>query len=174
MSETNQFLESDKNNSTETKKTTFGDINSFNETLQEFLKLDQEIKKLYAAVKSRREKKQQLSEIILILLKKNEIESVKSGRDITVHEEVSEVKTGFNRENVNNVLMDYFQNNVEAIERVSDVFLGLLFCETNRGIFDDGTKRSSEHYCTTKRVQRTITKFYTIRKYFFQPLSCMS
>ena len=118
MSETNQFLESDKNNSTETKKTTFGDINSFNETLQEFLKLDQEIKKLYAAVKSRREKKQQLSEIILIFLKKNEIESVKSGRDITVHEEVSEVKTGFNRENVNNVLMDYFQNNVEDYEKI--------------------------------------------------------
>ena len=49
-----------------------------------------------------------------------------------------------------------------------DVFFGWLFRETTRGIFDDGTRRTSENYCTTKSVQYTIIKFYTIRKYFFE------
>ena len=57
-----------ENNQNETKETSYMDLTFFNNTLQEFLKLDQEIKKLSKAVKIRRDKKNQLSEMILLFL----------------------------------------------------------------------------------------------------------
>lgn len=99
----------------------FSNVNLLNNTLNEFLQIDQEIKKLNNALKARKEKKQRLSEMILIYLKKNDIESIQlSGqyKGKFIGEAKSVTTTGFNRENVNKVLVDYFQNNVEDYEKV--------------------------------------------------------
>lgn len=99
----------------------FSDANILNNTLNEFLKIDQEIKKLNNALKARRDKKERLSEMILVYLKKNDIESIQlsgqyKGRFIGESQSTSTV--GFNKENVNKVLIDYFANNVEDYEKV--------------------------------------------------------
>lgn len=113
--EENGNKNSDDNIKGESKEK-FSSVSVFNNTLQEFLKLDQEIKKLSKAIKIRRDKKNQLSEMILVFLNNNEIKSVELGGDYSgkfIEEETKIKPSGFNKETVNQVLIDYFKNNVE-------------------------------------------------------------
>ncbi len=99
----------------------FSNANMLNNTLNEFLKTDQEIKKLQHALKARKEKKTRLSEMILVYLKKNDIESIElSGqyKGQFIGETKLTTTTGFNKDNVDKVLIDYFENNVEDYEKV--------------------------------------------------------
>lgn len=99
----------------------FSDNNVLNNALNEYLKIDQEIKKLNQALKARNEKRQKLSEMILVYLKKNDIESIQLGGQYKgkfIGESKSTTTVGFNKENVNKVLIDYFANNVEDYEKV--------------------------------------------------------
>lgn len=115
MDNSNQFSNNESNQGK------LNNISVFNNTLQEFLKLDQEIKKLSKAIKIRRDKKQQLSEMILVFLNGNEIKSVELGGDYSgkfIEEERQTKPTGFNKEMVNQVLLDYFENNVDEYNNV--------------------------------------------------------
>lgn len=99
----------------------FSNANILNNTLNEFLKIDQEIKKLQHALKARKEKKIRLSEMILVYLKKNEIESIQlSGqyKGKFIGEMKTTTASGFNRDTVDKVLIDYFENNIEDYEKV--------------------------------------------------------
>lgn len=110
-----------ENDQNETKETSYMDLTFFNNTLQEFLKLDQEIKKLSKAVKIRRDKKNQLSEMILLFLKKNKISKIQLDGDYQgkqIHEKITTNVSGFNRENINEVLVNYFENNIEDYEKI--------------------------------------------------------
>lgn len=123
MSNENQFLESEDNNNdnNDNEDVTYMDIGFFNNTLQEFLKLDQEIKKLTIALKARRDKKERLSEMILTFLKRNDISQVELSGDYKgkqIKEAKTQTMTGFNKKNVNEVLMNYFENNVEDYNKI--------------------------------------------------------
>lgn len=105
----------------ENEQNQFSNANILNNTLNEFLKIDQEIKKLQHALKARKEKKIRLSEMILVYLKKNEIESIQLSGQYK-GQFIGEMKTttasGFNRDTVDKVLIDYFENNIEDYEKV--------------------------------------------------------
>lgn len=118
MSKNNQFLET--SNQTE-EDIQYMNISLFNNTLQEFLKLDQEIKKISAALKARRDKKERLSEMILTFLKKNEMSQIELSGDYNgkeIKESISTSVTGFNKKNVNEVLMNYFENNIDDYNKI--------------------------------------------------------
>lgn len=118
MSKDNQFLETGHKTEEEIQ---YMDISLFNNTLQEFLKLDQEIKKISAALKVRRDKKERLSEMILTFLKKNEMSQIELSGDYNgkqIKESTSTSVTGFNKKNVNEVLMNYFENNIDDYNKI--------------------------------------------------------
>jgi hypothetical protein len=111
----------------------FSDTNILNNTLNEFLKIDQEICKLTNALKARREKKERLSEMILIYLKKNDIELIQlsgqyKGKFIGESKQIT--TSGFNKENVDKVLINYFENNIEDYQKVKKEINNTLTTKT--------------------------------------------
>ena len=111
----------------------FSDTNILNNTLNEFLKIDQEICKLTNALKARREKKERLSEMILIYLKKNDIELIQlsgqyKGKFIGESKQIT--TSGFNKDNVDKVLINYFENNIEDYQKVKKEINNTLTTKT--------------------------------------------
>lgn len=90
-------------------------------TVKEYLELDNQIATLQKAVKERKDKKQKLSQLILSVMKKNDIDQMNMNNDRLVYT-VSQCKTPLNKNYLNTVLSSYFNNN----EKTTDVIDHIL------------------------------------------------
>ena len=80
---------------------------------KEYLELDNQIKTLQKAIKERKKKKDQLSQLILGAMKNNEIQQMNLNQEKLVYC-VSQYKTPMNKDYLNNVLNNYFSNEKQA------------------------------------------------------------
>ena len=81
--------------------------------VSEYLELDNQIVTLTKAVRERKKKKEQLSQVILTAMKNNEIQEMNLKQDKLVYC-VSQHKTPMNKDYLNNVLQNYFNNEKKA------------------------------------------------------------
>lgn len=81
--------------------------------VSEYLELDNQIVTLTKAIRERKKKKEQLSKVILNAMKNNEIQEMNLKQDKLVYC-VSQHKTPMNKEYLNNVLQNYFNNEKKA------------------------------------------------------------
>ena len=81
--------------------------------VSEYLELDNQIVTLTKAVRERKKKKEQLSKVILNAMKNNEIQEMNLKQDKLVYC-VSQHKTPMNKDYLNNVLQNYFNNEKKA------------------------------------------------------------
>ena len=89
--------------------------------VNEYLDLDNQISTLQKAIKERKDKKQKLSQLILSVMKKNDIDQMNMNNDRLVYT-VSQCKTPLNKNYLNTVLSSYFNNN----EKTTDVIDHIL------------------------------------------------
>ena len=106
----------------------------FNSSLQEYLRLTEEIKKLQKAIKIRRERKENISNIILTFLNEKNIKQINlegdySGKQIS--EKVSTTTTGFSKSAVDTVLLEHFGNNVTDYNKINDMIATKLTKKEN-------------------------------------------
>ena len=88
--------------------------------VNEYLDLDNEIMTLQKAIKSRKEKKDKLSKVILNVMKNNEIDQMNMKNDKLIYS-VSQCKTPLNKNYLNTVLTDYFDNNDKATDVINHI-----------------------------------------------------
>lgn len=89
-------------------------------SVNEYLDLDNEIMTLQKAIKSRKEKKDKLSKIILNIMKNNEIDQMNMKNDKLIYS-VSHCKTPLNKNYLNTVLTNYFDNNDKAADVINHI-----------------------------------------------------
>lgn len=90
------------------------------ESVNEYLKIDNEINTLQAAIKERKTKKTELSGFILGAMKNNEIQQMNINNEKLVYS-VTQSKKPLNKEYLNNVLTDYFRNNDKALDVINHI-----------------------------------------------------
>ena len=95
------------------------------ESVKEYLNIDNEINTLQAAIKERKNKKEELSKFILEAMKDNEIQQMNINNEKLVYS-VSQYKAPLNKNYLNNVLTNYFNNNDKALDVMNHIL-------TNRG-----------------------------------------
>ena len=95
------------------------------ESVKEYLNIDNEINTLQAAVKERKNKKEELTKFILEAMKDNEIQQMNINNEKLVYS-VSQYKAPLNKNYLNNVLTNYFNNNDKALDVMNHIL-------TNRG-----------------------------------------
>ena len=95
------------------------------ESVKEYLNIDNEINTLQAAVKERTNKKEELTKFILEEMKDNEIQQMNINNEKLVYS-VSQYKAPLNKNYLNNVLTNYFNNNDKALDVMNHIL-------TNRG-----------------------------------------
>lgn len=88
--------------------------------VSEYLELDNQIVTLTKAIRERKKKKEQLSKVILNAMKNNEIQEMNLKQDKLVYC-VSQHKTPMNKEYLNNVLQNYFNNEKKAEEVLTHI-----------------------------------------------------
>ncbi len=88
--------------------------------VSEYLELDNQIVTLTKAIRERKKKKEQLSSVILNAMKNNEIQEMNLKQDKLVYC-VSQHKTPMNKEYLNNVLNNYFNNEKKAEEVLTHI-----------------------------------------------------
>ena len=90
------------------------------ESVKEYLNIDNEINTLQVAVKERKKKKEELSAFILGAMKSNEIQQMNINNEKLVYS-VSSCKTPLNKNYLNNVLTNYFNNNDKALDVINHI-----------------------------------------------------
>ena len=88
--------------------------------VNEYLDLDNQISTLQKAIKERKDKKQKLSQLILSVMKENDIDQMNMNNNKLVYT-VSQCKTPLNKNYLNTVLSDYFKNNEKAIDVINHI-----------------------------------------------------
>lgn len=86
----------------------------------EYLNLDNEIMALQKAIKERKQKKEKLSKTILTVMRENDIEQMNTKNDKLIYS-VSQCKTPLNKNYLNNVLSEYFNNNDKANDVINHI-----------------------------------------------------
>lgn len=95
------------------------------ESVKEYLNIDNEINTLQSAIKERKNKKEELTKFILEAMKDNEIQQMNINNEKLVYS-VSQYKAPLNKNYLNNVLTNYFNNNDKALDVMNHIL-------TNRG-----------------------------------------
>jgi hypothetical protein len=90
------------------------------ESVNEYLKIDNEINTLQSAIKERKTKKTELSSFILGAMKSNEIQQMNINNEKLVYS-VTQSKKPLSKEYLNNVLTDYFRNNDKALDVINHI-----------------------------------------------------
>ena len=90
------------------------------ESVKEYLNIDNEINTLQAAIKERKNKKEELSKFILEAMKDNEIQQMNINNEKLVYS-VSQYKAPLNKNYLNNVLTNYFNNNDKALDVMNHI-----------------------------------------------------
>ena len=90
------------------------------ESVKDYLTIDNEIATLQTAIKERKAKKEELSTFILEAMKTNEIEQMNINNEKLVYS-VSQCKSPLNKNYLNNVLTDYFNNNDKALDVINHI-----------------------------------------------------
>lgn len=90
------------------------------DSVKEFLSIDNEIMTLQAAVKERKKKKEELTAFILGAMKSNEIQQMNINNEKLVYS-VSQYKAPLNKNYLNNVLTNYFNNNDKALDVINHI-----------------------------------------------------
>lgn len=88
--------------------------------VNEYLDLDNQISTLQKAIKERKDKKQKLSQLILSVMKENDIDQMNMNNNKLVYT-VSQCKTPLNKNYLNTVLSDYFKNNEKAMDVINHI-----------------------------------------------------
>ena len=90
------------------------------ESVKEYLNIDNEINTLQAAIKERKNKKEELTKFILEAMKDNEIQQMNINNEKLVYS-VSQYKAPLNKNYLNNVLTNYFNNNDKALDVMNHI-----------------------------------------------------
>ena len=90
------------------------------ESVNEYLKIDNEINTLQSAIKERKTKKTELSSFILGAMTSNEIQQMNINNEKLVYS-VTQSKKPLSKEYLNNVLTDYFRNNDKALDVINHI-----------------------------------------------------
>ena len=90
------------------------------ESVKDYLTIDNEIATLQTAIKERKAKKDELSSFILGAMKSNEIQQMNINNEKLVYS-VSQCKSPLNKNYLNNVLTDYFNNNDKALDVINHI-----------------------------------------------------
>ena len=90
------------------------------ESVKEYLNIDNEINTLQAAIKERKKKKEELSAFILGAMKSNEIQQMNINNEKLVYS-VSSSKAPLNKNYLNNVLTNYFNNHDKALDVINHI-----------------------------------------------------
>ena len=90
------------------------------ESVKDYLTIDNEIATLQTAIKERKSKKDELSSFILGAMKSNEIEQMNINNEKLVYS-VSQCKSPLNKNYLNSVLTDYFNNNDKALDVINHI-----------------------------------------------------
>lgn len=96
-------------------------VNAFNQALNQYLRIDGEIKTLMDAIRSRNQMKRKLGETISTFLKSNKIERVDldgSYKGKRLENKVKETSSGFRRENVVNAIHEELQDDAELFDKI--------------------------------------------------------
>ena len=88
--------------------------------VNDYLELDNQILTLQKAIKERKEKKDKLSKVILNVMKDNEIDQMNLKNDKLVYT-VSQCKSPLNKNYLNSVLSDYFNNNEKTVDVINHI-----------------------------------------------------
>ena len=101
------------------------EIQFFTKSIQDYLKLEEEIKTIEAAVKNRKEKRKNLSETILTFLQENEISNVNmqgnfSGKQMRCS--TIKKKTALTEKTISKSLVKYFNDPEEANKVLEAIF----------------------------------------------------
>lgn len=88
--------------------------------VNEYLALDNEIATLQKAIKERKNKKDKLTKIILNVMKNNDIDQMNMNNDKLIYS-VSQCKTPLNKNYLNTVLTDYFDNTDKATDVINHI-----------------------------------------------------
>ena len=99
-------------------------IEVFNTALHQYLRIDEEIKSLLAAIKERNEIKRKLAESLSNFLRTNQIKKVNldgsyKGKRLEVNVKVS--NSGFNKERVTEAILNEFQEQQELFDKIMQV-----------------------------------------------------
>ena len=89
--------------------------------VKEYLELDNQIITLQKAIRERKKRKEQLSSTILGAMKNNEIHQMNLNQDKLMYC-VSQYKKPMNKEYLNGVLNNYFQNEEKASDVLTHIF----------------------------------------------------
>ena len=89
--------------------------------VKEYLELDNQIITLQKAIRERKKRKEQLSNTILGAMKNNEIHQMNLNQDKLMYC-VSQYKKPMNKEYLNSVLNNYFQNEEKASDVLTHIF----------------------------------------------------
>lgn len=89
--------------------------------VKEYLDLDNQIVTLQKAIRERKKRKEDLSKIILGAMKNNEIQQMNLKEDKLVYC-VSQHKKPMNKEYLNHVLNNYFNNEEKATDVLTHIF----------------------------------------------------
>lgn len=95
--------------------------NKLKMAVEEYINLDNQILTLQKAIRERKKKKEQLSNLILGTMKNNEIEQMNLKDNKLVYT-VSHHKTPLNKEYLNGVLNNYFNNEKQAEAVLTHIF----------------------------------------------------
>jgi hypothetical protein len=89
--------------------------------VQEYLDIDNEIITLQKAIKERKQKKEKLGELIIGTMKNNEIQQMNLKENKLVYT-VSQTKTPINKDYLNKVLLNYFNNEHKTADVLNHIF----------------------------------------------------
>ena len=90
------------------------------ESVKEYLNIDNEINTLQASIKERKKKKEELSAFILGAMKSNEIQQMNINNEKLVYS-VSSCKAPLNKNYLNNVLTNYFNNHDKTLDVINHI-----------------------------------------------------
>ena len=96
-------------------------IDVFNAAMEQYLRIDEEIKLLLDAIRTRNKMKRQLATTISNFLKENKIQKVKldgNYKGKRIENKIYETTTGFRKENVVSAIHEELQENEEIFDRV--------------------------------------------------------
>lgn len=121
--------------SEDTQENTEEEIQFFTKSIQEYLKLEEEIKAIESAVKQRKEKRKKLSETILSFLQENEISHINlqgnfSGKQMKCT--TIKKKTALNEKTISKSLENYFKDPEEANKVLEAIFTNRTEVEVHK------------------------------------------
>ncbi len=122
----------------------------FKKVVKEYLKLDDEIKKLSKAIKDRRNKKDNLEETIITYLKSNEISQINVNEKQLICG-VSKRTSGLSQKNLDNMLHDYFADSKEATQVINFIMSNKMVKHIPKLKLVKKGKKNKTHYQITNQ-----------------------